>query len=190
MYYPSYREVWTRLHGFDTMWEGQEMYSDSAQSHCSNLILRHISASSISLIRHISGYPPWMHDPGLLDTSKGIPQSRALLLSPLLSNSNDNSLSYTLQPFCCISQSCCITPSDAVYPTLLHWQFYYYIGHSYIRQPLLQSFLLVVQVRDRVANCYNPAMPWLLGYFHMGYREYIVILFKTHYSYAALSDFQ
>ena len=83
---------------------------------CSNLISSHISISSISIIRHISASHDWLHDLGLLGTLEMILQTRALRLNPILSNSNDNSLSYTLQPFCCISLSCCITPSHAVLP--------------------------------------------------------------------------
>ena len=64
MYYPPPREVWAWLHGFYTMREGQEIYPGSAQSHHSNLIPGHMSESHNSCISHISGYPPWLHEPG------------------------------------------------------------------------------------------------------------------------------
>ena len=62
----------------------------------SNLIPCPTSTPSICLIRHISEYPDWLHDPGVLDTSKMILQTRALLLNPLLSSSDRYSLSCTL----------------------------------------------------------------------------------------------
>ena len=53
------------------------------------------------------------------------------------------------------------------------WQFYirrYYIGHAYMRRSMLQSYLLVIQVRDRVAATLLPCHGcW--GISAYGYRQ-------------------